>query len=86
MAARKQHSAPEPPRPPCTTCGQPAVHRIELIVCPLHVDYDTTGRGTWTPSYRPTTSISSTVCQECLQKHVTITTSATATIVNGKRD
>ena len=89
MAGRRPNiEAEEVPRPSCSACGEPAHHRVEIVVQELVLERDAgmRARPYWAPSYRggPNTSIATIMCAACLRRHVTVSVAATAVVEKRK--
>lgn len=86
MSPTKKRSLDDVPRPACSGCGEPAHHRLEILVHELVLDRDagTHARAYWTMGYgRTGTSIQTNLCPKCVRQHVTIAVDASATIEKG---
>ena len=91
MTARKKRLADdvtEPPRPPCSTCGEPATHQVTVEIKPLVLDRapGVHSRPFWTTSYSAVgTRIEAALCTDCKKASVHITVSASAKLEKASR-
>lgn len=86
MASRKKEIEPEVPRPKCSSCGEPAHHRVAVYVYNLILDREAgmKSQPIWQPNFRAATCIETQMCESCVRKQVTISVTASST-VKGER-
>ena len=78
----------EPPRPRCSTCGQPGFYFVVLEIKEMKLERDAgvTTRPYWTADYRSGSKLDSVLCEDCKQSSVSISTAVSATIANAKKE
>ena len=77
---------PEPPRPRCSTCGQPGFYFVTLEVKEMKLERDAgvTTRPYWTSDYRSGSKLESVLCEDCKRASVSISAAVSATLANAK--
>lgn len=80
--SKKTAERPEPPRPRCSTCGQPGAYFMVLEVKEMRLERDAgvTARPYWTADYRNGSKLESVLCEECKRSSVSITAAVSATL------
>ena len=81
MRRRAADPATETPRPPCSSCGEPATCVVTVSVQDLALEREAGVRSVayWTPSFRADrVRVSNRLCEKCFQSSVKVETSVVA--------
>jgi hypothetical protein len=83
MVRRRREDEPEPARPSCSSCGEPARFEVGVEVRELELsDHSPSGRRHWTAAYYrgQGTEIRTVLCFTCVKRDVTVKTSVRAEV------